>query len=335
MPLARSTNAILLGNTQQSRASLFYISSYITKNKMSLEHCLSALSRAQAHIEKYPSKADDAGTKKRTIQHLMQRVLNTMYCHRELSDTQVALALLNGLAAEATSDSFSYYGAGYMNNFIDAELKQNSGSAVSARKRLQVVRKMMRRVTMSVRAHSADDSPSDKWGSIPNPKAAELGPAPFKRRPIPDGEEGEFESVPVHYQLNWRYRGKELAMMTPVEYYAVSQSHHSSKEEDRKRAPEEDEMAPSIRKAGRQANTIFRFAEAHPLHGSHCQRLRSKQRTLIHNGFLPKYPGPMPESPQTQVEDYRRHFKVWKQKADAFAKYYLCSFRPLETCVLG
>ena len=92
---------------------------------MALEHCLSALSRAQAHIEKYPSKADDAGTKRQIIQHLMQRVLNTMYCHREVSDTQVALALLNGLGAEATSDSFSYYGAAYMNNFIDGELTQN------------------------------------------------------------------------------------------------------------------------------------------------------------------------------------------------------------------
>ena len=126
-----STNAILLGNSQQSRASLFCITSCITKNKMSLEHCLSALCRAQAHIEKFPSKAEDSGTKKRTIQHLMERVLNTLFCHRELSDTQVALALLNGLGAEATSDSFGYYGAGYMANFIDAELCHNTAETAS------------------------------------------------------------------------------------------------------------------------------------------------------------------------------------------------------------
>jgi len=338
-----STNAILLGNTQQSRASLFYISSYITKNKMSLEHCLSALSRAQAHIEKYPSKTEDAGTKKCTIQHLMQRVLNTMYCHRELSDTQVALALMNGLGAEATSDSFSYYGAAYMNNFIDAELEHNCRNNTATGGCSDECHN-------PGEADSQDDGDgdsslgeclTDRWGSIPTASTAQLGPAPFKKRQKEGAEEGEMESIPVHYQLHWRFRGKELAMMTAAEYYGVIAVVPLSKKEMRASTEDENYQEGTSgdnedgAKKGRVANKTFPFDPAHPLHRSHTQRLYSKQVTMIHNGFAPKYPGPMPECPETGVEDFKRHFKVWKGKADAFAKYYLCTFRPMEEVYSG
>jgi len=339
-----STNAIMLGNTQQSRASLFYISSYITKNKMALEHCLSALSRAQAHIEKYPSQAEDAGTKKRTIQHLMQRVLNTMYCHRELSDTQVALALLNGLGAEGTSDAFAYYGAAYMNNFIDAELKQNCASSTGPLNS-EVVGGASEDESQSD-VH-LEEPPSDQWGSFPTPKTAVLGPAQFMKRPKEGGEKGETEHVPVHYQMHWRYRGKDLAQLTPAEYYAIISIEQMTKTEMKAGCAgaadggsnenlEASRGDPSTGgQVGRVANRTFKFDCAHPLHKSHCQRLRSKQVTLIHNGYAPKHPGPMPICPETQVEDYHRHFKVWKGKADAFAKYYLCTFRALEQVYSG
>ena len=340
-----STNAILLGNTQQSRASLFYITNYITKNKMSLEHCLSALSRAQAHIEKYPSKAEDAGTKKRTVQYLMQRVLNSMYCHREVSDTQVAMALLNGLTAEATSDSFEYYGTAYMRNFFDQELEANlektpaAASSAAARSEDDS--------TSGVETDSDDDDgnqstasdplcyPVDADASIPTANTKVLGPAPFYKRKVLGGADDEVESIPVHYQYHWRYRGKELAMMTPAEYYstvkvrplpkAESEDGVCAKEEADAVDPEEET------KVGRKASRIFRFARGHPLYHSHYQYLRSKQLTLIHNGYAPAHPGPPPEEPETNLKEFERHYKAWKVKADAFAKYYLCTFRPMET----
>jgi hypothetical protein len=45
-------------------------------------------------------------------------------------------------------------------------------------------------------------------------------------------------------------------------------------------------------KPGRSARKYFRFHHLHPLHESHAQVLRSKQNTLIINGYAPKYPGP-------------------------------------------
>ena len=352
-----STNAILLGNTQQSRASLFYISSYITKNKMALEHCLSALSRAQAHIEKYPSKAEDAGTKKRTIQHLMQRVLNTMYCHREVSDTQVALALLNGLGAEATSDSFSYYGAGYMNNFVDAELKANCEvkdcNDVPLVDDVECADEDQDAGDVDL-VDSMVECPTDCWGSIRTSKTTELGPAPFYRTmQLIDGEL-KAQSVPVHYPVHWRYRGEGLAMMTPAEYYATTKVVPLPKNKECLSTADQDdydnedlfdidcsiecgeeEQSGENSTGSRLPNKRFRFAKEHPLYHTHCQCLRSKQVTLIHNGFTPKYPGPKPERPETNGEAYERHYRVWKRKADAFAKYYLCTFRPLEGVYSG
>jgi hypothetical protein len=107
-----STNTIMLGNAQQSKASLFYVVKYISKNKVKIQQALLALEKAQQHIEKFPSHAPDADTDttKRTVQHLFSRTLNQLYSHVEVSDTQVALFLL-GMGTEVTSDCFGYHGA--------------------------------------------------------------------------------------------------------------------------------------------------------------------------------------------------------------------------------
>ena len=112
-----STNAILLGSSQQSCCALFYAAPYVCKNKVALESCLSALEIAQRHIEQFPSTADDSGTDKRCVQHLFTRVLNSLSRSVEISDTQVALNLLN-VGCEVTSDSFRYFGAQHCVNFF-------------------------------------------------------------------------------------------------------------------------------------------------------------------------------------------------------------------------
>ena len=73
-----STNAILLGNHQQSCNSLFYVVPYICKNKVSIESVLVSLERAQLHVEEHPSVAGDTGTDKRTIQYMFAHVINDL-----------------------------------------------------------------------------------------------------------------------------------------------------------------------------------------------------------------------------------------------------------------
>jgi hypothetical protein len=117
-----SMNAILLGNTQQSKAALFCVAPCVCKNKVALEQCLNVLKNVQSHISsKHPSTADDAGTKKRTVQHLFSRVLNTPCTHMEVSDTQVALISLN-MGSEVTSDTFTHCGSDNSVNFLKHEI---------------------------------------------------------------------------------------------------------------------------------------------------------------------------------------------------------------------
>ena len=112
-----STNAVLLGNVQQSSAALFYVAPYVTKNKVKLDACLVALEMAQQHVEKFPSIATDSGTAKRYVQHMFTKVLNDLSRSIEVSDTQVALSLLN-MGSEVTSDSYKYFGADYCVNYF-------------------------------------------------------------------------------------------------------------------------------------------------------------------------------------------------------------------------
>ena len=126
-----SCNALLLGNTQQSCASLFYVMPYLCKNKVALQACLVALEKAQQHVQKYPSISEqDTGTDKRTVQHMFTRVVNELSRSIQISDTQAALALLN-MGTKITSDSFNYFGADFsVNHFVhNFFLDRNSSQA--------------------------------------------------------------------------------------------------------------------------------------------------------------------------------------------------------------
>ena len=348
---------------------LLFRAPYISKNKMALEHCLTALSRAQAHVEKNPSKAEDTGTAKRTVQHMFQRVLNTLYCHREISDTQVALALLSRLGTEATSESFGYYGAGYMRNFIEKELElaaeleqdepptdasvppRDDGSGVDSDSDWEMDASSEEEMeTDDDSTNSALHYPVDTGTHIPTPDRAELGPAPFYK--AYDPASGDIKSIPIPYQYHWRMRGEELRMMTPAEYYAlvdvkkipadaVAASEDSDDTDDcdsdsSAEAGEEEQQgssapAPARQRhgGGRRKSRIFLFDETHPLYRTHCQYLKTKQPTLIINGYAPRHPGPPPERPKKRLKHYKRHYRAWKKKADAFALYYLSTYRPL------
>jgi hypothetical protein len=114
-----STNAVLLGNTLQSRGSLFYIAPYICKNKVVVTKSLLAIEKAMNHVDKepYTSKADDRGTNKRYVQHMLTRAVNDLSKSIQLSDTQMALSLLN-TGTEITSDSYKYFRADSSLNYF-------------------------------------------------------------------------------------------------------------------------------------------------------------------------------------------------------------------------
>ena len=120
-----STNAIFLGSSQQSCAALYYITKYVTKTKVARGNCLLALAASLNAITKYPSRAKDSGTDKRSAQHLLTKVHNALFRHAEISHTQAALTLL-GTSSEIASTNFAYFSAKHMVAGIQAELKQHA-----------------------------------------------------------------------------------------------------------------------------------------------------------------------------------------------------------------
>ena len=64
------------------------------------------LLHAAEHCRKYPSIAENAGTNKRFVHHVITRVLNKINSLIEVSDTQACYALL-GMSAGLCSDIFT------------------------------------------------------------------------------------------------------------------------------------------------------------------------------------------------------------------------------------
>ena len=100
-------NILLLGATSQAKSAIFYIAPYISKGKMTLSACMTVIEKARNDVKKYPSKADNAKSKRRLAQYFITKMLNKLNAYVELSDYQVAAMLLN-LPSRITSDVFSY-----------------------------------------------------------------------------------------------------------------------------------------------------------------------------------------------------------------------------------
>jgi hypothetical protein len=87
-------NASLLGSLTQSLSALFYLIPYQAKSKFPFMGCLTIIDHALDHIKRHTSKANDSGTTSRTVRHLLTRIINRLHLHIEISDYQIAAALL-------------------------------------------------------------------------------------------------------------------------------------------------------------------------------------------------------------------------------------------------
>jgi hypothetical protein len=199
-----------MGNTQQSKASLFYIVPYICKDKVALETCLHALKHAQEHIEEYPSTAQDSGTSQRTTQHLFTRVLNQIYSHVEVSDTQVALSLLN-MGSEVTSNTYTYFGCDNSVNFLDYELQLNQ-KGIKLSPFLSITDEGEYEET------SYEISQQKRFGSAP---LYTVTIEKDESDETQDDEDWNKRKIPVHFCMHYRWRGESLKDMSRVEYHAL------------------------------------------------------------------------------------------------------------------
>ena len=110
--IACNTAAYLLGNTEQSKNALFYLSPYVAKNKVAISNCINILYDVYKDVivdESRTSVAEDRNTNVRKVQLLLTRLTNRLDLLMEISDTQAAASLL-GLKPEICSDWFGFIG---------------------------------------------------------------------------------------------------------------------------------------------------------------------------------------------------------------------------------
>jgi len=349
-----STNAILLGNTLQSTGALFYVVPYVCKNKVSLQACLIALEAAQQHVTEYPSVAEDSGTLERTVTHMFTRVLNNLSRSIHVSDTQVALSLLN-MNLEVSSDSFHFFGADNCVNYFKYKICQNEDEIATGKNPDNDLCNLERTLHVPDEIGITDDK-TETFSDFPkflnpedneeNSDLADFGPAAFYKVKA-KGANGETETVatPVQYPVHWWNRGEELKDLTAMEYYALVEVKplkadkegcnriHLGGDDGPPSDDDADNNTPQ--KRGRKTSRPFRFHPTHPLYHSHAQYLRSKQPTLIFNAHPPKYPGTPPkqvayDASPFEHDLYKDELLKWQMAADAFACYYSIVFLPQE-----
>ena len=100
-------NVAILGSSEQGKAAAFYLGPYFSKEKFGFEESLLIMALANKHIHTFESKAEDSGTASRNTKYFIQRCLNQHCLKMEVSDYQMAAALLN-LPVIIQSNKFAF-----------------------------------------------------------------------------------------------------------------------------------------------------------------------------------------------------------------------------------
>ena len=363
-----SNNAIMLGNEVQGKASFFYVLNYLQKDKVKLQASLISLEQAAKQVQKHKSIAADSGTVKRTAQHMFTKVVNDMTRSVQVSDTQVALCLLN-TGAEVNSDSFGFFGASFNTNYflhqcksyitssLEKRSEESSHCSESSLDEDEVLQEaiecdstnnLLEELPPDLFASPEDgDKRSSHW-STSHDVIQEMIECEIPENLLPDlplstaksfgpapfyksshPNKGKI-SIPVHYPTHYWFRGEALKCLTAFEYAAIVEVIPIHQ------IPKHEASPGTFHNKGRPKRKTYEFHPKHPLFQSHVQVLRSKQNTLIVNGHTPKYPGTKPsledDSQQTQYQrdEYNRQFLKWQKKAEKFAHFCLANFMPHE-----
>jgi hypothetical protein len=103
--LVCNTAIYFLGNANQAKSIIYYVTDYIVKDSEKLENVLPALRSAFLHLQQYGSTADDAGTLARNTIFVLTRLINQLKGAQETPLTMCALALL-GCPSTLCGDTF-------------------------------------------------------------------------------------------------------------------------------------------------------------------------------------------------------------------------------------
>jgi len=327
-------NASLLGSLNQSMSALFYLIPYQSKSKFPLMGCLSIIDHAIEHIKKYKSTASDSGARDRTVKHLLTRIINRIHLQIEMSDYQMAAALLD-LPSMIYSDPYCL-GCPTSIRALIAQLKlvpATEGSPLTficqQRREDIVTDSALAQTDPAMQDQSLTteetllDTLSDGEDNHSDPETLEddaqtpalpselLHPLGYTRKVYvvfpneTSDKPGETIVLPV--SAFYLYRGEALKDMNYYEYLACVEFKNKKPRSVARDATD------------KRLQEHFRFDPTFAAPDSCHHVLRRKQHTPLIKGRMPRHPGTKPANGSTTR---------WQTQADSYASFYLTLFRP-------
>ena len=320
-------NFVLLGSDQQAKGAVFYVCPYLQKEKTTMLHSVTILQSVLDHVAKHKSASPDTGIA-RDVQQILQRVMNQMNLHMEMSDYQIAAALI-GIPSILCSDSYGYL---------------NPDSYMGYRTHIQMHEDCVRREDYAFRMLNneidKEENKEDMKGFIAESDEEENddeeeGDEDDEEEEEEDDDPNEPPSRPVYntddlkrdmgYLIRFNVdtgkdkrslyipkaalyanRGFELRGLNTIEYNALIR--YGAKTSSTKRSKR------------------FAFPASFEGAANYEQVLMKKHKTIIVIRKSPKHPGKEPDTKKGKTYDQ------WKIEADNYAKFYLTLFRPEFDC---
>jgi len=294
--LGSNTCVSPLGDLIQSKAIIFYMLKYMTKDSTALTQSLSCIIAAGKHIQKHKSTAPDSGTLIRTARHFIIRTLNNLSGIAEFSQSLCAAALLGQQASIKSHNLWTCYHLNaklYLSNKVNENLSRendSSDSDISEDSDSDPFEDDDLDILHADRIKENDEIEGDNRGSL-------------KIKVEQSSEGTKSVSTYIQQHIHYENRGKELEHYNFFAYTGCinivlrknlsTNSDHNS----------------------RKQNPVFHFDEEHPQFLTHAQQLLSKLR-IPQLGWFPVYPGP------------RKNTKHWETAAKKWAQEIATTFIP-------
>ena len=325
-----NTNVEILGNASQEKCSTFYTIKYMTKSAYKTDAILSIVSGANRHVEQYPSIADDSGEYMRNAQHILSRVLNVQNGCAEIS-LQAAVLALRGFPSNVFSHEFFYC---FIRPAIVFVRRLRRAASSSDNNSSTETQEDSNTITSDSNSISNSDSNSDTNQFESHQPRDLFVDRDFDELPVTENDEDfEFdEAMQIHTDSegkvrivaqheHYMYRGEDLKDYSFYEYSSIicitKKSKKKKKNDESVGQSTETSQPEAANASGRLSNATYEFSTDHPLHLTHVQQLRSKQRIPILAGRAhPPHPGP------------RNNSRKWKEAAKNFAEYVIILHHP-------
>jgi hypothetical protein len=317
-------NFVLLGSDQQAKGAVFYVCPYLQKEKTTMLHSVTILQSVLDHVAKHKSVSPDTGPT-RDVQQILQRVMNQMNLHMELSDYQIASALI-GIPSILHSDAYAYLNPdSYMGYRTHIQMHEDCVRREDYAFRMlndEVDKEEDNEDMESFIAESDDDEDDDnEHDDVEDDEDEESNEVP--PRPVYDTDDlkrdmgylirfkvdtGTKDKRVVYIPKAALYANRrfELRCLNTIEYNTLIQFGAKTSSANRSKR--------------------FPFSTSFEAAANYEQVLMKKQKTIIVVRKPPKHPGKEPITSKGKTYDQ------WKIEADKYARFYLTLFRPECDC---